>query len=67
LEAVDGSGVRTFWILGEGDQELGSSVVSYLAALGKALVGRKSGDTVELPQDGERIICRVISVEERLP
>jgi transcription elongation factor GreA len=67
LEATDGSGIRTFWILGEGDQELGSSVVSYLAALGKALVGRRTGDTVELPQDGERIICRVVSVEERLP
>ena len=67
LEAIDGSGMRTFWILGEGDQELGTSVVSYLAALGKALVGRKKGDTVELPQDGERVVCRVVSVEERLP
>jgi transcription elongation GreA/GreB family factor len=67
LEAADGSELRTFWILGEGDQELGASVVSYLAAVGKALVGRRTGDTVELPQEGEPIICRVVSVEERLP
>jgi len=67
LEPVDGSGTRRYWILGEGDQELGTSVVSYLAALGKALVGRRPGDTVELPQDGDPLMCRVISVEERLP
>jgi transcription elongation factor GreA len=62
-----GPGSRTFWILGEGDQELGTSVVSYLAALGKVLLGRRPGDTVELPEDGERIPYRVVSVDERLP
>ena len=67
LEEIDGSRRWTYWLLGEGDQELGNSVVSYLAALGKILTGHRAGDTLDLPEDGARIPCRVVSVVERLP
>ena len=67
LEEIGGSRRWTYWVLGEGDQELGNSVVSYLAALGKVLTGRRAGDTVELPEEDARIQCRVVSVVERLP
>jgi transcription elongation factor GreA len=67
LEEVAGTRTWRFWILGEGDQELGDSVVSYLAPVGKILLGRRTGETIELPLDGERVACRVASVDQRLP
>jgi transcription elongation factor GreA len=66
LVASDGRRL-TVWILGEGDQGVGPGVVSYLAPVGKALVGRSAGDEVELPGDGGSTRYRVDGVRERLP
>jgi transcription elongation factor GreA len=65
LEAADGGGRVRYWLLGEGDQDLGEEVVSYKAPIGRVLNGRRVGDTVELPPDGRPF--RVASVGERLP
>jgi transcription elongation factor GreA len=64
---VEGDGERRLWILGEGDDHLGSEVVSYKAPLGRALVGRKLGDTVSLPGDGGERQGVIESVRQRLP
>ena len=62
-----GGGTATWWILGEGDGELGPEVVSYRAALGKALLGRKVGDTVRWQADGEERSATVRAVRPRPP
>src|SRR5206468_2243872 len=53
LETESGE-TRRLWILGEGDDSLGPEVVSYKAPLGRALVGKRRGDTVRLPGDDGR-------------
>lgn len=40
--------MRAFWLLGEGDQSLGHDVVSCASPIGRALLGRRVGETVEL-------------------
>ena len=68
VELEDESGsVSTIWLLGEGDQDVGEQVVSYLAAVGKALCGRRVGDEVSLPRDGSETSYRIRRVSERLP
>jgi transcription elongation factor GreA len=68
VELEDESGsVSTIWLLGEGDQDVGEQVVSYLAAVGKALCGRRVGDEVSLPRDGSEASYRIRRVSERLP
>jgi transcription elongation factor GreA len=68
LEPVDGgSEPRSFWILGEGDQDLGDGIVSYRAPLGQALTGLRENDEVSLPQDGGSVRYRIRRIEERLP
>jgi transcription elongation GreA/GreB family factor len=57
----------TYWILGEGDQEIAQEVVSYKAPLGKLLLGHRIGDVLDFPQDGDPVTCRVESIEERIP
>lgn len=65
LELSEG-GERRLWILGEGDDHLGPEVVSYRAPLGRALMGKKPGEIVELPGEGsDRAVVR--SVRPRLP
>ncbi|MEO6461631.1 MAG: GreA/GreB family elongation factor [Candidatus Eisenbacteria bacterium] len=64
---VAGSGPATWWILGEGDGELGPEVVSYRAALGKALIGRRVGDTVHWQADGEERTGVLRAVRPRPP
>ena len=66
LEDETGS-VTTVWLLGEGDQDVGDRVVSYRAAVGKALCGRRVGDEVSLPRDGSEVSYRVRRITERLP
>jgi transcription elongation factor GreA len=66
LELPDG-GSRRLWILGEGDDRLGPEVVSYLAPLGRALLGKRPGDAVELPGDGAAHSAVVRAVRPRLP
>ncbi len=69
LEAVDEEGGETvvFWLLGEGDQDLGPEVVSYKAPVGKALFGRRLGDTVDVPREGGSRRFRILGITERLP
>lgn len=45
-DAADGV-ESTYWVLGDGDAEFGANVISYRAPLGKALVNRKVGDTMD--------------------
>jgi transcription elongation GreA/GreB family factor len=42
-------------------------VVSYLAPLGRALLGKRAGDAVELPGDGAPLAAVVRAVRPRLP
>src|SRR5262249_45565125 len=58
---------RRLWILGEGDDLLGAEVVSYKAPLGRALVGKKPGDSVQLPGDGGAHVAVIREVRPRLP
>jgi len=62
-----GGGTRRLWILGEGDDHLGPEVVSYRAPLGRALLGKKPGDAVRLPEDGGEQDAVIRSVRPRLP
>ncbi len=39
---------RTIWILGEGDNWLGTNVVSYAAPLGRHLLGKRAGERVSV-------------------
>ena len=56
------------WILGEGDQDLDPSVVSYRAPVGEALHGKGEGATVIVPgSGGEGTAYRIASIRERLP
>jgi transcription elongation factor GreA len=65
--ALDGGGTQIVWILGEGDGEFGPEVVSYRAAVGKALLGRKVGDKVMWNADGRDIGGTVESIKVRPP
>ena len=70
LESEDpGSGEPplTLWLLGEGDQDLGTGVVSYKAPVGKSLHGRRVGDVVDVPREGGSRRYRILEVTERLP
>ncbi|MFH1277256.1 MAG: GreA/GreB family elongation factor [Candidatus Eisenbacteria bacterium] len=63
LVASDGADV-TYWILGEGDRELGDEVISYRAPLGEMLLGRKVGDEVGPMNDRT---FRIAAIRKRLP
>ena len=64
---LDGGGTQVVWILGEGDGEFGPEVVSYRAAVGKALLGRKAGDKVMWNADSRDITGTIDSVRVRPP
>ncbi len=65
-DLADGSH-HTYWVLGEGDSQLGSSVVSYRAPLGAALTGHREGAEVTVVlQDGERRL-KIVSIRRKLP
>ncbi len=63
LRTDDGESLR-YWVLGEGDRRHGDEVISYLAPLGRALLGKKAGETAELP-GGKRVT--IVSLKQRLP
>ena len=65
--ALDGGGSQRAWILGEGDGDFGTEVVSYRAAIGKALLGRKTGDRVQWAADGREVHATVTAVRPRPP
>lgn len=54
------------WVLGEGDSQYGHGVISYKAPLGQSLVGKRIGDAITLPGDGEQE-WEIVQVEEKLP
>jgi transcription elongation GreA/GreB family factor len=58
---------RSYWILGDGEHHLGDTVISHQAPIGRALLGRVAGDTVELGEGAQRRPWRVVSVTRRLP
>lgn len=58
---------RTYWILGEGDDYHGPEVLSYAAPLGRALLGRRVGDKVKVPSEGETRDFYLRSIRPRLP
>ena len=55
----------SYWILGDGEQHLGTNVISFQAPIGKSLVGHVAGDEIEIGESGRR--WRVESVARRLP
>ena len=55
LEPASGGASETYSILGAWDSVPEKGWVSYLAGIGKALLGKKSGDTIELPADGKEM------------
>jgi transcription elongation factor GreA len=66
LESAEQDVVR-YWILGEEEHHHGAHVVSFQAPVGRSLMGRGIGDTVELGEAGDRRRYRVVSIERRLP
>jgi transcription elongation factor GreA len=63
----DAQDVVRFWILGEEEHHHGTHVISFQAPVGRALMGRTIGDTIELGEGAERKRYRIVSVERRLP
>jgi transcription elongation factor GreA len=60
--------LRTFWILGEGDDVLGPEVISYTAPLGRGLLGRQMSDQIRLPgEEGVMHQYAVRAIRPRLP
>jgi transcription elongation factor GreA len=57
----------TVWILGDGDGDFGSNVVSYRAPVGLALLGHRVGDTVAWTGDGAEIAGTIARVVSRSP
>jgi transcription elongation factor GreA len=57
----------TYWILGEGEHHHGDHVISFQSTVGRALMGKGIGDEVELGEDDERRIYRIVSIERKLP
>jgi len=56
-----------YWILGEGDNQLGPGIVSYRAPIARPLLGKSVGAEVTIPTvDGERAY-RITAIEKRLP
>jgi transcription elongation GreA/GreB family factor len=53
LEPSSGGASETYSILGAWDGVPEKGWVSYLAGIGKALLGKKPGETIELPDDGK--------------
>jgi transcription elongation factor GreA len=62
-----GGGTVTYWILGEGDNELGPDVVSYRAPIGLALLGKRAGEAVSWLAEGLEVRGKVVAVEARPP
>ena len=56
-----------YWILGEEEHHLGAHVISFQAPVGRALLGLKVGDELDLGDGDERRHYRVVSVERRIP
>ena len=64
---IEGAGAARYWILGEGDGEMGSDVVSYRAPIGLALLGRRPGDATQWSAEGREVRAVVRAIRTRLP
>ncbi len=58
---------RRVWILGDHEGHYGEEVVSYRAPLGRALLGHRPGDTIEVQLPDRTTTMQIISVRHRLP
>ncbi|MCH2060014.1 MAG: GreA/GreB family elongation factor [Verrucomicrobiales bacterium] len=65
IEDVNSGGSETVTVLGAWDTDIEKSIVSYLSAMGAALLGRVAGDELELPteKDGESRKVRIASIK----
>jgi transcription elongation GreA/GreB family factor len=65
IEDVGSGNVETVTLLGAWDTDIDRSIVSYLSAMGAALLGKVVGDELELPteNDGETRKVRVASIK----
>lgn len=59
----DGAGEETYRIVGPAEADPKAGRVSYESALGKALIGRKVGDQVEIKTPGGNYTVRVTAIE----
>ncbi|MBI3921042.1 MAG: GreA/GreB family elongation factor [Armatimonadetes bacterium] len=66
LREEDGA-TSVVWILGVGDDRHGTKVISYEAPLGLALLGKRSGDVVELLHGSDSKTFHVVSMTRKLP
>jgi transcription elongation factor GreA len=58
---IDGR-VRTYDIVGSQEADPSGGAISYLSPLGKALMGRRAGETIEIEANGRRIEYRIVEV-----
>jgi transcription elongation GreA/GreB family factor len=65
IEDVHSGECETVTVLGAWDTDIEKSIVSYLSAMGAALLGRVAGDELELPteKDGESRKVRIASIK----
>lgn len=54
--------LQTVHILGEWDQDPALSIVSCASKMGKALAGRKAGESVGVPGEDGEVVCRIAEV-----
>ena len=59
----DGAGEETYRIVGPAEADPKAGRVSYESALGKALIGRKVGDNVEIKTPGGIYTVRITAIE----
>jgi transcription elongation factor GreA len=59
----DGSDEETYRIVGPSEADPKAGRVSYESALGKALVGRKVGDEVQVKTEGGAYSVRIVGIE----
>ena len=62
-----GGETTSYWILGDGEHHLGEHVISHQTPIARAILGRGTGDSLELGEGEERRTWRVRSVTRRLP
>jgi transcription elongation factor GreA len=70
LTPIGGDGASApirFWILGEGDHQLGEGILSYRAPIARPLLGKSAGAEVEIEFESGTRKFRVETIRRRLP
>ncbi len=62
LKALERTAEETYAILGAWDSDPSSGVISYLTAIGQALLGRKPGEQVDLPTESGTEKVEILSI-----